>query len=226
MFFLVITTVIKVSAMHYFPFHIGDYKSHTHHLNMIEDLAYRRLLDHYYLHEVPIKQREIARQIGMRDNEQEVLSILNEFFVSTDIGFINPKADKIIANYHEMIAAGKRGAAKRWQSPPNSHPIALPNAIPIATINHKPKPINTATSVAPPDGVSQEVWQEFTKHRKAKKASVTPLVIKGIAEQAKKAGWSLEDALKETVIRNWQSFNADWVTDKNAPKSNIMAGVL
>jgi len=212
--------------MHYFPFHIGDYKSHTHHLNMIEDLAYRRLLDHYYLHEVPIKQREIARQIGMRDNEQEVLSILNEFFVSTDAGFINPKADKIIANYHEMIAAGKRGAAKRWQSPPNSHPIALPNAIPIATINHKPKPSNTATVVAPPDGVSQEVWQEFTKHRKAKKASVTPLVIKGIAEQAKKAGWSLEDALKETVVRNWQSFNADWVTGKNAPsgQSNVMAG--
>jgi uncharacterized protein YdaU (DUF1376 family) len=216
--------------MHYFPFHIGDYKSHTHHLNMIEDLAYRRLLDHYYLHEVPIKQRDIARQIGMRDNEQEVLSVLDEFFVSTNEGFINPRADKIIASYHEMVAAGKRGAAKRWLTPPdahpNPHPINHPNATPIATINHKPKPINTATSVAPPEGVSQEVWHEFVKHRKTKKAAVTPLVIKGIAEQAKKAGWSLENALKETVVRNWQSFNADWVMDKNAPKNNVMAGVL
>ena len=35
--------------------------------------------------------------------------------------------------------------------------------------------------------------------------------------QANKAGWSLENALKETVVRNWQSFNADWVTGKNAP---------
>ena len=205
--------------MHYFPFHIGDYKSHTHHLNMIEDLAYRRLLDHYYLHEVPIKQRDIARQIGMRDNEQEVLSVLDEFFVSTEEGFINPRADKIIASYHEMVAAGKRGAAKRWLTPPdalpNAPPITLPNAIPIATINHKPKPSNTATSVAPPDGVSLEVWQEFVNHRKSKKATVTPLVIKGIAEQARKAGWSLEDALKETVIRNWQSFNADWVKNES-----------
>ena len=220
--------------MHYFPFHIGDYKSHTHHLNMIEDLAYRRLLDHYYLHEVPIKQRDIARQIGMRENEQEVLSVLDEFFVSTEDGFINPRADKIIASYQEMVAAGKRGAAKRWLTPPdalpNSHPIALPNAIPIATKNqepvtknHKPK---TATEVAPPDGVSSEVWQEFTKHRKTKKASVTPLVIKGIAEQAKKAGWSLEDALKETVVRNWNSFNADWVTGKNGSQTSVMAGVI
>jgi len=78
----------------------------------------------------------------------------------------------------------------------------------------------------PPDGVSQEVWQEFIKHRKAKKASVTPLVIKGIVEEADKAGWTLENALKETVVRNWQSFKADWVTDKNATQSNVMAGVL
>lgn len=209
--------------MHYFPFHIGDYKSHTHHLNMIEDLAYRRLLDHYYLHEVPIKQREIARQIGMRDNEQEVLSVLDEFFVSTDEGFINPKADKIIANYHEMVAAGKRGAAKRWlnqpDSHPNAHPITLPNATPIATINHKPKPSNTATGLAPPDGVSNEVWQEFIKHRKAKKAAVTSLVIQGIAKEATQAGWSLEDALKEVVVRNWQSFKADWVKDQ--VKTNV-----
>ena len=89
-------------------------------------------------------------------------------------------------------------------------------------VKQKPTPSSSSSSSSsnintPPEGVSQEVWQEFTKHRKAKKASVTPLVIKGIAEQAKKAGWSLEDALKETVIRNWQSFNADWVTGKNAP---------
>ena len=217
--------------MHYFPFHIGDYKSHTHHLNMIEDLAYRRLLDHYYLHEVPIKQRDIARQIGMRDNEQEVLSVLDEFFVSTEEGFINPRADKIIASYHEMVAAGKRGAAKRWLTPPdalpNAPPITLPNAIPIATINHKPKPSNTATSVAPPDGVSSEVWQEFVNHRKAQKAVVTPLVMQGIAKEAEKAGWSLNDALQETIVRGWKSFKADWVKNESTGQQrNIMAGVI
>jgi len=132
--------------MHYYSFHIGDYKSHTHHLTLMEDLAYRRLLDHYYLHQAPIKQRDIARQIGMRDQEQDVLTVLNEFFVSTEDGFINPRADKEIAAYCLMAEAGKRGADKRWKKGGDSHPIATPlppltppnsNHEPV-TINHEP----------------------------------------------------------------------------------------
>lgn len=71
-----------------------------------------------------------------------------------------------------------------------------------------------ATVVSTPEGVSQSVWDEFIAHRKAKKAKVTELVIEGIAKEALKAGWSLEDALKETIVRNWQSFKAEWVAVK------------
>lgn len=124
--------------MHYYQFHIGDYKSHTHHLSLMEDLAFRRLLDHYYLHESPIKQRDIARQIGMREHEQDVLTVLNEFFVSTDKGFVNPRADAEIAKFKEFSEAGKRGAAKRWSTPANGEANSPPNATPIATNNHKP----------------------------------------------------------------------------------------
>ena len=69
-------------------------------------------------------------------------------------------------------------------------------------------------TISTPVGVSQSVWDEFIAHRKAKKAKVTDLVIEGIAKEAAKAGWSLEDALKETIVRNWQSFKADWVAIK------------
>jgi len=128
--------------MHYYQFHIGDYKSHTHHLSIIEDLAFRRLLDFYYLHEQPIKQRDIARQIGMREHEQEVLTVLDEFFISTEGGYINPRADKEIAKFKEFAEAGKRGAAKRWakegQTLPIGEAISPPSATPIATNNHKP----------------------------------------------------------------------------------------
>lgn len=99
--------------MYYYQFHIGDYKTHTHHLNAIEDIAYRRLLDHYYLHEAPIKQRDIARQIGLREYEQEVLSILDEFFVSTEHGFINPRADAEIKAFREHQATSAFGALVR-----------------------------------------------------------------------------------------------------------------
>jgi len=214
--------------MHYYSFHIGDYMSHTRHLSLMEDLAFRRLLDFYYLHEQPIKQRDIARQIGMREHEQDVLTVLNEFFISTDIGFVNPRADKEIENFKAMSEGGKRGAAKRWSKGCDSPPISTPMPSPIATINHEPitnnhKPIKEkATVVAAPVGVSQSVWDDFVKHRKAKKAQVTQTVIDGIAKEAQKAGWSLDDALRETIVRNWASFKADWVVDKNLSQTGQM----
>ena len=48
----------------------------------------------------------------------------------------------------------------------------------------------------------------------SKKAQITQTVINDIAKQANMAGWTLEDALKETIVRNWQSFKADWVASK------------
>ena len=142
--------------MHYYNFHIGDYKSHTSHLSVIEDIAYRRLLDFYYLHEKPIKQHDIARQIGMREHEQDVLTILDEFFLSSPQGFVHPRADKEIARFKEFAEAGKRGAAKRWgangeaNSPPNPTPIATNNHKPI-TNNHKPN-----ISLCPPSGEPED----------------------------------------------------------------------
>ena len=216
--------------MHYYQFHIGDYASHTRHLSLIEDLAYRRLLDHYYLHEQPIKQREIARQIGMREHEQDVLTVLEEFFLSTEAGYINPRADKEIANFKSMSEGGKRGAAKRWAKGGDSPPITTPKPSLIATNNHKPITNIKAPEVAKPDGVSDSVWQEFCLHRKAKKAKVTQLVIDGITLEAKKAGWSLEDVLKEIIVRNWQSFKAEWVNNNKfafeQPRKNGLAGAI
>ena len=212
--------------MHYYQFHIGDYKSHTHHLTVLEDIAYRRLLDHYYLHEAPIKQRDIARQIGMRDHEQEVLSVLNEFFVSTDKGFVSARADEEIAKYREMVDAGKRGAVKRWLSPPDAPPIAPPNATPIATknqepitINHKPKNTNT---VAPPDGVTDMVWQDWLKLRKAKKAAVTQTALDGIQREADKARVSLQTALETCCERGWTGFKAEWMQSQPSQQDKNM----
>ena len=68
--------------MHYYQFHIGDYATHTRHLTPIEDIAYRRLLDIYYLHERPLSDclTTVARQINMREYEAEVGLVLTEFF--------------------------------------------------------------------------------------------------------------------------------------------------
>ena len=68
--------------MHFYSFNIGDYISHTQHLTNMEDLAYRRLLDHYYLHERTLNEDVacVARKINMKDNVLEVQTVLEEFF--------------------------------------------------------------------------------------------------------------------------------------------------
>jgi hypothetical protein len=78
-----------------------------------------------------------------------------------------------------------------------------------------------ATIVAPPEGVSDSVWQEFKSLRKAKKAPITQRAIDKISEEAKLAGWTLEKALEECIVRGWQAFKADWVAKKGNPADNI-----
>jgi uncharacterized protein YdaU (DUF1376 family) len=209
--------------MHYYQFHIGDYISHTRHLSLMEDLAYRRLLDFYFLHEQPIKHRDVARQIGMREHEEDVMTVLNEFFISTEDGFVNPRADKEIKQYKEFSEAGKRGAAKRWGTPPNGEASSPPNATPIATNNHKPLTTNHkpkkegATSVACPDSVSRQVWDDWMTVRKEKKAkTLTETGWNGFVKQVEKANWSLEQAISHCCLKQWVGFEADWV----APKAN------
>ena len=75
-----------------------------------------------------------------------------------------------------------------------------------------------------PESVTQETWDAFVQQRKTKKAQITQLVLDSIAKQASLASWSLEDALKEIVVRNWTSFNAEWV--KGKPKHDFMKGLI
>ena len=146
-------SILGLKTMHYYQFNIGDYASHTRHLNVIEDCAYRRLLDFYYLHEKPIKQHDIARQINMREHEQEVLSVLNEFFLSTDDGFVSPRANKEIEHFHSKIEqaskAGKASAERRFNA--RSTDVQPTN-------NHKPITINQEPNIdiCPPSGEPEE----------------------------------------------------------------------
>jgi uncharacterized protein YdaU (DUF1376 family) len=106
--------------MHYFQFNIGDYASHTRHLSLMEDLAYRRLLDLYYLKdgEVYGDEAEVARQIGMRVNVQEVAQVLEDFFyVGEDGRWKHDRCDAEITHFRQKSEkasnAGKASAQRR-----------------------------------------------------------------------------------------------------------------
>lgn len=74
-------------------------------------------------------------------------------------------------------------------------------------------------AIKKPDDVTETVWSDWVKHRKAKKALITETVIKRIRNESSKAGISLESAMELMCVRNWQGFEADWVKAK--PENNI-----
>ena len=70
---------------------------------------------------------------------------------------------------------------------------------------------------AKPAGVKDRTWADFLDLRKRKRATLTETAMAGIEREAAKAGWSLEDALAESVTRGWQAFKADWVDERKPP---------
>ena len=182
----------------------------------MEDLAYRRLLDFYFLHEQPIKHRDIARQIGMREHEEDVMTVLNEFFISTADGFVSPRADKEIKQYKEFAEAGKRGAAKRWGTPPNGEAISPPNATPIATINHKPitnnQDKNKRGSRLPQDFFFPKEWCDFLVEQRPE------LNAQKTFDQFK--DYWIAQAGQKGVKLDWFATWRNWVRSTNAPKQN------
>jgi uncharacterized protein YdaU (DUF1376 family) len=214
--------------MHYYQFNIGDYQSHTSHLSEMEDLVYRRLLDWYYLHEtpIPLNEDEVSRQIRMRSHTESIAIVLQEYFERTDDGWIHHRANKEIAKAGDKSEKASASAKARWNKkdanalPTLSESNATHNTLP-NTQDTEHKTQKKATVVATPEGVSDSVWQEFKSLRKAKKAPITQRAIDALTNEANKAGWTLEKALEECIVRGWQAFKADWVMAKPNPADNI-----
>jgi uncharacterized protein YdaU (DUF1376 family) len=211
--------------MHYYQFNIGDYASHTRHLNLLEDLAYRRLLDIYYLQERPLNVgvASVARQINMRDHEVEVKAVLEEFFELTDEGWINRRADQEIAKYQEFIAAGRRGAAKRWakatvkggESEANGEANSPPNATPIVNNKHKPITIVEAKKPKQPRGARLPAdWvpsEELIAFCKTDRPDLNPAAV---ADRFRDF-WIAQPGTKGVKL-DWDATWRNWVRNEKA----------
>ena len=211
--------------MHYYNFHIGDYRAATAHLTNEEDLAYRRLIDMYYDIEtcIPLDLQWVARRI--RVNIDIVESVLKDMFALTEEGWKNERCDAEIRTYKRMIEGGKHGAAKRWGKgedtppiPPLNRPQCQPitnNQEPITNNQVKDKiqraPRFNAAAFLLSLGVDESVANDFIALRKQKRATLTQTALAGIQREAAKANVSLNEALEIVCARGWQSFKADWV---------------
>ena len=216
--------------MHYYQHHIGDFIKDTTHLDDHQLATYLRMLWAYYTSESPISSDFEDVAFAMRTDEKTVRLLLRHFFTESPDGWHHTRCDKEIADYHEKAEKAQKAANARWSNAKAMRTHTERNANePVFDANQEPRTNNQepikrqrATIVATPVGVSDSVWQDFVRHRKAKKAQVTQTVIDGIQREADKAGWTMEAALRECITRNWQSFKADWVADKNLSQTGQM----
>jgi len=149
--------------MHYYQFNIKDYLSHTAHLDPLEDLAYRRMLEWCYLHEksLPKDVERIAKLIRMQTHCTCIAYILQEFFIEHSDGWINNRVLRDLGAYHKGKDDKKRAADARWANKPKAkepenkgvdadamqvQSKCNANHKPL-TINHKPLTINQVKEI-------------------------------------------------------------------------------
>jgi len=213
--------------MHYYQFNIGDYDSHTKHLDLFEDLAYRRLLDLYYLHERPLNASlaSVARQINMREYEEKIKIVLEEFFELTPDGWINARADREINHFRSKIEqasrAGKASAERRFNARSTD---VQPNNNQEPITNNQKKTV--ATKVARPESVSSQVWEDWLSIRRAKKLPLTDTAWTQILIEIEKSGHTVDVVIKECCLRGWAAFKVAWLKENpiSATPAQAFAG--
>jgi uncharacterized protein YdaU (DUF1376 family) len=183
--------------MHYYQFNIGDYQSHTAHLEPIEDLTYRRLLDWYYLHESPIPHDliEISRQIRMRSHSDCIASVLQEYFESTENGWVHHRANKEIAKTGDKSKKASKSARTRWDKVKDANALqtqsesnATHNTLPITQdTEHKIKESKDSLSAGLPTCPQNAILELWKKHLPN---LPQPRVWDGSRQQALRARWA------------------------------------
>ncbi|TFZ00961.1 DUF1376 domain-containing protein [Ramlibacter henchirensis] len=104
--------------MIFFEHHLGDHIRKTMQLTMVEEGAYRRLLDAYYMTEQPIPRAfkdacRVARATSKRERDA-VCIVLGRFFHETSQGWLHTRCESEIAHYKEKRVKAQRSAFARW----------------------------------------------------------------------------------------------------------------
>ena len=187
--------------MHFYQFNISDYKSHTEHLDPMEDLAYRRLLDWCYLHEKPLPKNkgDIARFIRMRTHSECIANVLREFFtVNKDGEFIHKRVFLEIDRANAKSTKARNSAKARWDKVSSSA-----NALRTDSECNATQDTRHITQDPLPSWVNQEAWGEFIQHRKDIRKPLTGLAKKKnlkILEQNKNMQ---QEIIDKSIANRW-----------------------
>lgn len=217
--------------MNYFNFHIGDYLSHTAHLDLLEDLAYRRLLDVYYLREKPFSESvtDICKLIRMRGQESVVQTVLAEFFVFNDGTWSQPRCDDELVRMADRRQKAKESAEASWAVRRGKQKSSKIDANALRTHSERiatldanallptptPTPISKKERKALPlfdvkqvEGLQVEVWQKWLDYRKQLNKPIKPASLEAAAKELAKYGSQQAAVVQQSIAAGWQGLFA------------------
>ena len=237
--------------MHYYQFNINDYLSQTAHLDPIEDLAYRRLIEYYYQQEKAITSdmRTLCKRIRLAMHDEDVLSVINEFFVLSEDGltYSHNRCDKEIQAYKDKSEKASKSAKSRWNNT-NENANAMrtqcernANQEPI-TSNQEPITNNKNIGDKSPRpqkksskfdfkgellkvGVSEKNADDWLEVRKLKKQANTDAAFRLLMSEVGKSGLSVDEAVNFAAGMSWAGFKSDWHVNARASPVAGYAGV-
>jgi len=208
--------------MHYYKFNISDWHLATSHLSLEEEAIYFKLINFYYDSEqpLPLETQTVIRRLRLGNYTEIIKTILEEFFIKTDNGWIHERCDKEISKYHLKAehnkTVGKLGGRPK-NNPKETQMVSEKNPEITLTTNHKPLTTNHKPNkniVAKPEGLSDIIWSDFLTLRNKKKLPFTQTAMKGFEREAKLANLSLNDVLEICCERGWAGFKAEWIKDQ------------
>lgn len=221
--------------MHYYKRNIGDYAKKAGRLTMLQHGAYTLLLDACYDREqFPTLDEALDWTWASTKEEREAVEfVLTRFFDLEDGRYVQNRIREELENYRENSATNKRIAQEREakrremstkraravnEAPPNQEPL---------TKNQEPKRRKAAVAaVSCPQGVEDQVWQDWLAIRQAKKLPLTETAWGQMQQEAEKAGLPMDTVIRECCLRGWGAFKASWWQKEVRTQGDRNASVL
>ena len=101
--------------MQFYNHHIGDFIKSTHFLSHEDRSIYLGLLWYFYDTEQPLTKNLDDLAMRVKATKDQVMRIINVFFIETDEGYVNPRAVAELEKTYEKSEKARQNVMKRWE---------------------------------------------------------------------------------------------------------------